>query len=87
MPQEAAATAAFGSWHRPAGQAFAPGLRAQAAGGVTPSAADLAAHCTAEASTPAMSAEDIASGYTKGFTCTDAELKAVEGARSDDTPA
>ena len=49
----------------------------KAAGGVTPSAADLAAHCTAEASTAAMSAEDIASGYTKGFTCTDAELKAV----------
>ena len=49
----------------------------KAAGGVTPSAADLALHCTADSATSAMTATDIASGYTKGYTCTDAEMKAV----------
>ena len=48
-----------------------------AAGGVTPSAADLAVHCTADLGTSAMSAGDIASGYTNKFTCTDAGLKAA----------
>ena len=48
-----------------------------AAGGVTPSAASLAEHCTADSATSAMSAADIALGYTNKFTCTDAGLKAV----------
>ena len=48
-----------------------------AAGGVTPSAADLAVHCTADSSTSAVSAADNALGYTNGFTCDDAGLKAV----------
>ena len=48
-----------------------------AAGGVTPSAADLAEHCTADSATSAMSAADIALGYTNKFTCTDAGLKAA----------
>ena len=48
-----------------------------AAGGVTPSAADLAVHCTADSGTSAMSAGDIALGYTNKFTCTDAGLKAA----------
>ena len=47
------------------------------AGGVTPAAADLAAHCTAKAATSAMSAADIALGYVNSWTCTDAGLKAV----------
>ena len=49
----------------------------KAAGGVTPSAADLAVHCTADSSTSAVSAADNALGYTNGFTCDDAGLKAV----------
>ena len=47
------------------------------AGGVTPSAAALAEHCTADSATSAMSAGDIALGYTNKFTCTDAGLKAA----------
>ena len=49
----------------------------KAAGGVTPTAADLAVHCTAKTSTAAMSAADLALGYTGGYTCTDAGMKAV----------
>ena len=48
-----------------------------AAGGVTPSAASLAEHCTADSATSVMSAADIALGYTNKFTCTDAGLKAA----------
>merc|ERR1719162_1954967 len=47
------------------------------AGGVTPAAAVLAAHCTAKTATSAMSAADIVLGRTNGYTCTDAGLKAA----------
>ena len=72
-------TATTGQWGRPASISTSSFKLdyVKAAGGVTPSAADLAAHCTAQASTAAMTEEDIASNYTSGFTCTDAELKAV----------
>merc|ERR1740130_2186075 len=49
----------------------------KAAGGVTPAAADLNAHCTADTSTAHNSDADIASGYVTKYTCTDAGLKAV----------
>merc|ERR1740130_2395786 len=54
------------------------------AGGVTPAAADLAAHCTPAynygttvVAQTVMSAADIALGYGNGYTCTDAGLKAA----------
>merc|ERR1719424_2444217 len=56
----------------------------KAAGGVTPAAADLAAHCTPAynfgstvVATSATSAADLALGYTNGFSCTDAGMKAA----------
>ena len=56
----------------------------KAAGGVTPAAADLAAHCTPAynygttvVAQTVMSAADIALGYGNGYTCTDAGLKAA----------
>jgi hypothetical protein len=56
----------------------------KAAGGVTPAAADLAAHCTPVynpnpnySATSATSAADLALGYTNGFSCTDEGFKAA----------
>ena len=55
----------------------------KAAGGVVPSAADLALHCTANgdtewaSGTAHVSAVDKALGYVNSWTCTDAGMKAV----------
>ena len=78
-------TATTGQWGAPASISTASYKmdHVKAAGGVTPTAAELALHCTKQGSTQwssgtsAVSAADIALGYVNVFSCTDAGLKAV----------
>ena len=77
--------ATTGQWGRPASISTASYKMdfVNAAGGVTPSAADLALHCTANgdtqwaSGTSHVSAVDKALGYVNSWSCTDAGLKAA----------